>query len=740
MAPYRLLPLTVALAVAGTSWADGDTVVLKPSADTTPAPGKPGKRQSPVLFDADHITGFGRDHLLAEGRVAASTGGESFEADRVKYDPQTNEITADGNVVLRQGKNRLECDALHLKITEQLGEAVPAHFYLVTQKGQPGRGDADKLVFDGPNQYQLDNARFTTCPANNDDWYLKSRALDLDYDRNVGTAHGVKLEYLGVPLLYTPSLTFALSDERKTGFLSPSMGISDKRGVEFVAPWYWNIAPNRDATITPRYMTRRGLQVAAEYRYLEPSYRGSLVVEALPRDNQTGTGRYREIINHAQQFSPRLYGYVHAEDVSDDRYFSDLSSLAAETSTQNLPREAGLAYNGEWWNVKGRVQSYQTLQDPAAPVTPPYRRMPQILANATRNDLFGKNLNLNFNGELVRFETDQTTQVNGNRLHLNPSLSMNFEQTFGYLRPKIGWDYTLYQLDSNSTYPTSTSRSLPIVSLDSGMYLDKTLNWRGNGYTQTLEPRLYYVWIPYRDQSGIPVFDTSLSDPLQPQLFTENQFIGIDRINDANQLTLGVTSRFVETESGKERLQVTLGQRYYFNDQKVTLPGYAARASKVSNLLGQASGQITDRWYLTSGIQYNTDNTEIAQANAGGSYRAGHGRLINLDFRYTNPLYASEVKQADISWQWPINAGWYSLGRVNYSIYDHRLVEGLVGFEYNAGCWTTRFVAQRLVTSAQNTSTTFYVQLELGGLTRLGPNPLDVLKNSIPGYTKSDEL
>ena len=740
MAPYRLMPLAIALAVSGTCWADTDAAATKPSVDLSQPAATSSDRQVPVFFDADYIRGIGQDSMVAEGNVEARKDNQNFQADWLQYTPATDELDAKGHVVLQQGTNRLECDTLHLKISKRLGEAEPAHFYLVTDKGQAGRGDADMLFFDGPNKYRMENASFTTCPVGNDGWYLKSGKLDLDYNTNVGIARNVRLEYLGVPILYSPLLNFALSNERISGFLTPTIGITNNRGLEVVTPWYWNIAPNQDATFMPRYMSRRGLQLAAEYRYLEPSYRGQLTVEALPYDQLTRTGRYHEVFDHAQQFTPRLSGSITIEDVSDDTYFTDLSSQVAQTSTQNLPRQASLAYDGDWWHVSGLVQSYQTLQDPANPVTPPYRRVPQIKADASQYDLFGKGINLDFNGELVRFETNQAAQPNGTRLNLYPALSLVLEQPFGYVKPKVGWDYTYYDLGGDPNYPARASRSLPIVSLDSGIYLDKSLAWKDSGYTQTLEPRLYYVWIPYRDQSKLPIFDTSLGDPLQPLLYTENQFIGIDRINDANQITVGVTSRFIQTDSGKERLQFTLGQRYYFNSQQVTLPGYAARASNVSNLLGQASGQITDQWYLNSGVQYNTKNSDVVQASAGASYRAGKGRTLNLSYRYTNPVYANEIDQVDLSWEWPIKPGWYSLGRINYSFYGKRLIEGLMGIEYNAGCWTTRFVAQRLVTGVATTNTAFFVQLEFGGLTRLGPSPLDVLKNSIPGYTKSNEL
>lgn len=742
MAPFRLLPLTVALAVTGVCWAEDSPAPPQTAPTQAPAAARSKTQQGPVFFDADTFTGLQQDHIVAEGNVFARSGDESFKSDWMRYEAPTDTLHAKGHVEMQKGGNRIECNELDLQVNKRVGEAKPAQFFLTTEKGLPGRGDADILYFDGPNRYKMDKARFTTCPVNDDDWYLKTGSLDLDYNTSLGTAKHIKLEYLGIPILYAPSFDFALDNNRKSGFLSPSVGASNKRGFEVITPWYWNIAPNMDATFTPRYMSQRGMQLGTEFRYLEPSYHGTLVVEALPYDNQYGSGRYREYLNHAQQFSPRLSGTLQYEAVSDSTYFTDLSGLVSETSQQNLLRQGSLTYNGSWWNLNGNVQSYQTLQDPKNPITPPYRRLPQILLNADRQDLFNGLLHFNLASEMVHFDNDLSSLAVGNRFYAYPSVELNLERPYGYIRPKFGWNYTRYDLSRNPAYPDTLSqtRSLPIISLDSGIYLDRTISWHNNDYMQTLEPRLYYVRIPYRDQTALPIFDSSGPDPLQPQLYAENQFIGIDRINDANQVTMGVTSRFSETTTGLERLEVTLGQRYYFTDQQVTMPGFATRTSNITNLLALASGQLTDRLRLDSGLQYDTHANQFAQGNAGFSYTMGPGKVVNGDYRYTSSQYGTQLKQLDLSWQWPIRSKWYSLGRINYSLYDHRLVEGLMGFEYNAGCWTVRGVVQKLATSSITSTTMFFLQLELRGLTRLGPNPLDVLKNSIPGYTKSDDL
>ena len=745
--PLRhLIPLTALLtATHGAASAADDAVRLKVSQTLTLAPPtvvSAASEQFPVFLEADRIDGQQGDHAKAVGNVTIRRLGDLVRADTLLYNQRLDELDGSGHVVFQHGEDRLECEHIQLKLSAHLGELTQTRYFLGRVRGQSGRGESSLLRLKGPDRYQLDDATFTTCPAGNNDWVLRTKDLGLDYISSVGQARDVRVEYLGVPILYAPWLDFSLDDHRKSGFLTPAFGVSDNRGLELLVPWYWNIAANRDATFTPRLMTRRGLQLIGEFRYLEPDYKGELTVEALPNDNASGDGRYRGLFQHSQRFSPRMNGSLLLDSVSDDTYFTDLSNLVNQTSRVLLPREAVLAYQGDWWNTLLKLQGFQTLQDPANPIAHPYHRLPQLQVNADRNDVLGGRMHFNLASEFVRFEHDSDSKAAGNRFYAYPSVDMTFERNYGYVRPKIGWHFTRYDLDRNPDEPStlSSNRSMPIFTLDSGLSLERDWRWNGRTYLQTLEPRLYYVNIPNREQDALPVFDSSVADLFQAQLFAENQFIGVDRINDANQITLGVTSRFLEPETGLERLQVSLGQRYYFNEQQVTMPGYTARGSNVTDLLAQVSGQITDRWRVASGFQYNPDDGELVRANLGASYRAGPGRLLNADLRYTNENYGAALNQLDLSWQWPVKTGWYSLGRVNYSFEDHRLVEGLLGFEYNAGCWSLRAVMQQLATTTDSSTQAFFMQLELHGLTQLGPNPLEALKRNISGYTKSDEL
>lgn len=712
-----------------------------------PGPG-PMRLASAYVLEADRLQGWREGDVIAEGQVSITRADDRVQTEWLRYDRRADELEARNGVVFTRGPDRLEGTSLTLKLTDRLGYMSDVHYVLHDDAGHMARGRAEVINFQGRGKYRLEAATYSTCPADQEDWVFRTSDLELDYTRSLGRARNVQVRYLDTPILYAPWLDFSLDNSRKSGFLTPAFGVSDQRGFEFTAPWYWNIAPNRDATFYPRLMSRRGLQLGAEYRYLGRAYGGDVLLEALPDDRVADRGRYRGALRHNHRFSSRWSGSLHYERVSDGRYFTDLSSHVRDTSRVNLPQEGMLQYDGGWWRASGRVQHFQTLQDPLAPITPPYRRTPQILFSGSRLLMGEFPLRLDAAGEVVHFEHQDPAKAVGNRIDLYPSLSLALANEYAFVTPKLGWRYTRYDLERNPDPVTPTillgplnqTRNLPILSLDSGLFLERTVRYFGRDFLQTLEPRAYYVHIPYKDQAGLPVFDTALRDLSLDQLFSENQYSGVDRVNDARQLTLALTSRLLEPNTGSERLQATVGQRFYLSDQRVYLPGQPKRGADSTDLLLQVSGQVTDRWRLTSGLQFNTDDGETVKTNLGGNYRAGPGRVINIDYRYINDRYAAGLDQLDVSWQWPLKPKWYGLGRINYSFRESRPVEGLLGFEYNAGCWSLRGVAQRLATSAENASDAFFLQLELRGLTALGPNPLDVLKRSITGYAKSDEF
>ena len=701
----------------------------------------------PLFFEADRLQGHNDREIEAEGGVRLRTRGQAVQADRLRFDSSTNEFAADGNVRIEQGADVVEGARLEYNIATDRGSMEAPSYTLHKVQDQIGqkqlfrqadaRGTAERIFFEGPSQYRAQRTQYTSCGPGNDDWYLRAGELTIDRSRDVGEARDASIVFLGTPIFYSPYLTFSLHQERKSGLITPHYGSTDKGGAELTVPYYWNIAPNRDATIAPRVMSRRGVMFNNEFRYLEPTYLGTARADILPDDSaKDGAQRWGYNLIHKQTMPNGWFGSLNMQKVSDDTYFTDLSTQIAATSQVQLPREGEIGRNGSWagignYGFTAQVQRWQTLQvDPLAPVATPYNRVPQLTLNAGRENVLKSDFD--FYGHYVGFE--HPTQVNGQRVLAYPSLSLPLSTPYSYVTPKLGLNVTRYALDPNASGYINQTRTLPVFTTDSSMVLERPAAFGGTTFLQTLEPRLYYVYIPFKDQSQIPVFDSGQQDINFSTIYSENQYAGWDRISDANQVTLGVSSRLIAPETGSERLRAGLAQRFYFATQHVTLPGTAARTSTSSDLLAAISGAVAPHWTAETGLQYSTNFSQTQKFNIGTRYQPQPGKVLNLSYRET----LNSLRQTDISTQWPIGQGWTTLARWNYSQLDHRTLEGLIGAEYSGDCWALRIVAHRFATTTQQASTTFFVQLELNGVSRIGSNPMETLKRNIGGYARLD--
>jgi LPS-assembly protein len=705
--------------------------VLVPPPPKALKPG-PGADRDAVYLRADLLEGESEKWVQTSGKVELRTRRETVLADWLYYDLVTEEVWAKGNVLMRRGADWISGPEAKFKRGDETGFFHQPEFHI---GDNASRGDAKDLLFVGENRYELKDFRYTTCVAGNDDWYLTSREVDLDRSRLVGTARNASIIFKGVSILYSPYLDFPLSNERKSGFLTPVFGSTSSRGIEMSIPYYLNLAPNYDATLTPRVMTRRGLQINGQARYLFPDMAGEADAEVLP-DRITGTNRYGLSWKHNQNFGflPGLAGYVNIQKVSDDAYFTDLSDRLVVTSQSTLPREGGFVYNRGPFSLLTRIQRFQTLQDPANPITPPYFREPQLLM--TMSPVEWKGLDFQASGEFVRFH--QSALVNGDRTVLYPSVTWAQRGNAWFVNARTGLHMTHYDLDNATLAESHLNRVVPISSVDSGLVFERDANLFGKAFTQTLEPRAYYVYIPYRRQDQIPAFDTAIDEFNFSQLFTENRYLGSDRIGDANQLTLAAVTRFIDPQSGDERMRFAVGQRYYYRTQRVTLTE-EPRSANTSDLLLSGEGRLSDAWSAAGTFEYNLNHPQTERLDLGVRWQPGAGRVFNASYRYIRQQVdptgiTSQLKQVDFSGQWPFLDGWSVIGRWNYSLVDGKTLEGVAGLEYNGGCWAFRIVGQRLTTTTQLASKSVFVQFELNGLARLGTNPIDVLKRSVPGY------
>ncbi len=722
---FCLIHVALTLLCAFTPAVHAEDAVLPLNPDRTFLNAPANSDAAPIFISAQRLEGTQDNQIEASGEVELRHGERAIFADHLLYLQDSQELLAEGAVRVEMEGVVMTGPQLKLNLDTNIGDMAQPQFQFAANNA---RASADFLHMQDKQNFTLRHATYTTCPAGNDDWLLKMGELNLDRDRQMGVAHHARVEFMGLPILYTPWMDFPLDNQRKSGFLSPALGFTEKNGHEVTLPYYWNIAPNLDATITPRRMSKRGLMLNNELRYLASSYSGEAHLDVLPDDRIAAVRRSRQALKHAHNFAPGLNATINLNRVSDNAYFRDLSNAVNETSQTNLLREGVLNYSSGWWNAAVRVQNFQTLQHPLAPVAMPYRRAPQVRLN-THRTWAGANVILA--GEFVDFR--HPTAVNGRRLVAYPSASYQLiAQPAYYLTPKLGLHYTDYVLGENNPGGLpDTQRSVPIFSLDSGLTLERDWNVSGQNFVQTLEPRAYYVYIPYRNQNSLPNFDSAPADFSFAQMFTENRFSGSDRISDANHLTLALTSRLLQQDSGAERLRMAIGQRFNRETPQATLAGSTTTINK-SDILLAASGQVTRAWSLDSAMQYNANQERSEQFNLAVRYQPESGKVLNLGYRYTR----NSVKQAELSTQWPLAGRWQAVARWNYSVQDNHTLEALAGLEYNESCWAVRLVAQRFVTATQEYATGFFVQLELNNLVRVGPNPLGVLRQSIPGYTK----
>ncbi len=646
-----------------------------------------------IVIDGDKLELQLDRKMRSLGNASIQRGDSTVLADTIEYDAQNEEIHALGNVRINLGNTKLSGPEVRMQLSESIGEMREASIVIDNPPPEPGkmqsgvnssafsralsglpgqqmnaddtqstaygsssydvenaydnngkfitadraknaRGDAKAVFFEGENKKRLKDARFTTCAAGEEDWYIKASEITLNDYEDTGTAKNAHIEFKGVPILYTPYISFSFNNQRKSGFLAPTWGTTSRSGFEVLTPYYLNIAPNMDATIATRALTKRGVQFQGELRYLDENYSGTSNIEYLPSDITTNEDRYFANLKHRHTFNNGWSAGYNIEKVSDDQYFSELSTRIITTSRVNLPQQFNLDYSDETWRFNALAQKFQTLT--VDPNTYPYERLPQM--TLVGNKYYG-DLNANLYTQLATFDTNSNDPRNGiratgTRFTAYPSLSLPITRAYGYLTPKIGIHHTSYSLNNVASDLETQQRTLPIFSLDSGLFFDRDFKIADRGYSQVIEPRLFYVYIPNRKQDDIPLFDSALSDLNFGSLFRENQFVGNDRINNANQMSFALTTRFIESSTGQQRLSASIGQRYYFSDQQVNIPNSLNSRSNSSDIIAGISGRLRNSWMIDGFWQYNTDDSTSVRSTITSRYNPEPGKTLNLSYSY----------------------------------------------------------------------------------------------------------
>ncbi|MAY18771.1 LPS assembly protein LptD [Methylophaga sp.] len=687
------------------------------------------------------------------GKVDVRRGGQQLNANRATYNQTTGKVTAQGDVRLRDSQMSIFGDQAEWNLDEDRGTLIDAKYQM---KQMNARGEASHVNRQGVQSTQLKNATYTTCMENDDFWKLKAGEVDLDHEEGVGRAYDVVLRMMDVPVFYTPYISFPLSDERKSGFLIPSIGNSNETGFDVSTPYYWNIAPDMDATLTPRYMSDRGLMLIGEYRYLTSQSEGIIDAGFLGSDSLRQNGdeinpNYNQNRKHFSfqqdgRYANRWRTQVDYNYVSDRDYLEDFSNNLSLSSTTHLNRLLNVNYYGDIWNFGARVQGYQTL---LREVEEPYQRLPQLtLRGLLPDQAYG--LSYEFNSEFTAFDHDEL--VKGQRLNIEPGVSLPMGTAGFFVTPRVALKQSYYSLDNLSGQSqfeeSSINRTLPVVSLDSGLVFERPLNFAGNKMIQTLEPRAFYLYIPYRDQDDIPLFDTNLRTFGMGSMFSHERFTGPDRIGDANQVTVGLTSRFIDEEAGREKLSVTLGQIQYFSDRRVNLRPDVRETSSDSDYIAEAIASISEEWALAGQIQWDPDTTQSSMSSLQLRYRNEDGGVFNIAHRYRRDDGDNQfpLDQIDVSGSVPINDQWSVIGRYYRSLRDSLTLETLAGVEYHSCCWATRIVYRDYVKDTnfigidndefgnENRTKAIFFEIELKGLGRFGKKSDGLLEDSIRGY------
>jgi len=726
------------------------------------------RKQSPVFVSGQRIDARPDLDLVIEGDATLRKQGLSVRAQRIEYDQSQDTLKAQGQVRIMREGNVFEGPSLKLQADSFQGQFLQPTYSLL--KGG-GHGEAAEIEFIDAQRATVRNATYTTCsrvpgPSWLPEWVLKAASLQVNEEDNTVQAKDMQLRFKDVPILAAPSLTFPLNSARQSGLLAPLIGIDTVSGIEVSSPYYWNIAPNRDATLTTTVMSKRGVALDSEFRYLETDSQGQARLNVMPHDTLRQQSRWGLSAQHiggietGNSVLGRLGVNVNLNRVSDDNYWRDFPRAGLSLTQRLLPASGSVYWGQGDWTLMTQVLKFQTLQDISSPITPPYDRSPQIVARYNKWDVQG--FDVGFTADTTRFEADYsqipggTSAVlrNGQRSYAAAQISHPWLKPWGFVIPKIQLHGTRYQLDTPlATGQLEVNRLLPTFSLDTGLVYERDASFFGRGLRQTLEPRAFFVRTPYKDQSQLPSYDSGATDFNLTTVYSENPYVGQDRIADNNLVTLGVNSRLFDNNTGAELARFGVAQRYRFSDQLVRLPGELPVSSGFSDILLGAGVRWDNRWTFDSTLQFDAQTHRTTRTTLTTRFNPSPYRVFNTAYRLTR----DQSEQIDLGWQWPLRdlawgaedapAGpalapgqglgtdrWYSVGRMNFSLKDRKMVDTLLGFEYDAGCWLGRVVYERLQSTTSTSRSRILFQLEFVGLARVGSSPLKTLRDNIPRY------
>lgn len=685
-----------------------------------------------IVIEADGAEYLPREQIARfRGNVVIRQPGQTLYADDLQYDHEKGLVKVDERLLLQLRDLHLLGREGHYDLNKTEGNLQQVEYRILSRKA---RGSAEQVEIIDPLHSRYRNLSFTTCPPGNDGFLLQAEQVEIDQQRQVAHFEGTRLRFLGVPLFYLPRLTVPLVDQRQSGLLLPSLGYSSRNGLDLSLPYYFNLAPNYDATLVPRLISERGLLLGGEFRFLQPRHHGELRAEVLPDDRLFDQGSSTRGAVHARtrsQLQPDLAAELDINWVSDEQYLEDLGDSLAVSSTRHLRSRAALSWRQPDWDLLGEFLHYQTLDESLTEEQRPYSLLPRVAFNWLRYD-GPAGLDYRVQAEFANFQRD--TGVTGQRLHLEPAVSLPLGSSWWFVEPALVGRFTSYSLkDQLPGLDDNPDRALYSLSLDSGLLFDRPASWFGRRLTHTLEPRAYYLYTPYENQSELPLFDTSELDFTFNNLFRDDRFNGPDRVGDANQLTLALTSRMISDASGVELLRASIGQIFYFDDRRVQLQDDEPAERSSSSIIAELATGLLQHWQLRAAVEVDPDrdSDQLRQGLALATYRGEATQRFHAGWR----LREGELEHTDFAAAWPVSHNLRLIGRWYYSLEENRTLETVAGLEYGDCCWRIRTLLRRyLESSGSEYNTTALIQLELTGLGALGNDIDNFLDRTIYGY------
>ena len=701
----------------------------------------------PLIAEADRVVSEDGVVVL-EGNTTLEYQGRVVSADNAEYNTETGEVAINGALRFLGQGILLESSNAFLDMDDNVFRTGQSD-YEIDFNGRRASGSALGMSQEADGTFLLEGATYSSCPPGDKSWFVRADSIVLDPETGIGTARDLRLVFKGVPIIALPVFSFPITDKRKTGLLAPIVARGESTGLELHLPWYWNIRPNLDATFTPRFTSRRGVQLQSEFRYLNNQGGWILDHEYLIDRAEDDETRHFTRVRHSGRFGPYGTTTIDAARVSDSDYLDDLGGTFRLASITHLEQKAELFYERDNVTALARIQAYQTVDDTIAPEDRPHRRLPQLKASI-KSPRTLLNLSGEIDGEFVFF--DRSDSVTGLRIDVQPRLSLPIERDAWFLNTTASQRFTYYVLNnSGEELESSPSRTISTFAVDGGLFFERIFDDEGS--VQTLEPRVYYLRVPFQDQNNLPVFDSSAFDFNISQLFRENRFSGADRVADANQLSVALTTRYLDGDDGSERLRASIGQIRFFDDRRIALPdsidpstglatddsGEFIDSRDSSDIVSELTATIDRDWFVKGGIQWNPDIERTVRGSLLLSYRPDDERIINIAHRVVNSR-PEVTEQIDFSAVWPISDTIKLAGRWNYSLDADTSIETLLGIEYDSCCWAVRFAARRFIADdGDDHDTNLYLQLVLKGLAPVGQNYGGLLENAILGYTDKTE-